>query len=268
MRIQSPSSISTYLHCPRKYYYIYVKKIKIKPSIHLVRGTIAHSVLEDFFDLPNQIVNELNFFNILKMHIENLFVHYWDKNSGKLNELGLDEKTLQFYFDETLVMLLNWWDIFSKKIEKEIANGNNFQSSFKIMTPVREQHYISQKLSVQGYVDALFKKGDDDIIIDYKTSKRSEITEAYRLQLGIYSILYQEKFGKFPYKVGLFFLKDDEILIKPDESLIVNAIEKINHVHKMTESLKIEDYPMKPGPLCKWRTGCCDFYNKCFQDGI
>ena len=49
-RIQSPSSINTHKQCPRKYWYSYVARLPSKPSIHLVRGTIVHAVLEKFFD--------------------------------------------------------------------------------------------------------------------------------------------------------------------------------------------------------------------------
>jgi ATP-dependent helicase/DNAse subunit B len=52
-RVQSPSSINTYNQCPRKYYYQYILKLPTRPSIHLVRGNIAHSVLEDFFSITH-----------------------------------------------------------------------------------------------------------------------------------------------------------------------------------------------------------------------
>ena len=52
-RVESPSSINTFKQCPRKYYYVYVKKLETLPSIHLIRGKIVHSVLEDFFKVDS-----------------------------------------------------------------------------------------------------------------------------------------------------------------------------------------------------------------------
>ena len=50
-RVESPSSINTFLQCNRKYYYQYIEKLPTKPSIHTVRGNIAHSTLENFYAL-------------------------------------------------------------------------------------------------------------------------------------------------------------------------------------------------------------------------
>ena len=49
--LYSPSSILTYKQCPRKFYYQYVEKLPTKKSFALVRGSIVHSVIEDFFKI-------------------------------------------------------------------------------------------------------------------------------------------------------------------------------------------------------------------------
>ena len=50
-RVESPSSINTFKQCPRKYYYQYVAKLPTVSNIHQVRGNIAHSTLENFYDI-------------------------------------------------------------------------------------------------------------------------------------------------------------------------------------------------------------------------
>ena len=62
-KVQSPSSIKTYKQCPRKYYYSYILGLEQPPNVHTVRGNIAHSVLEHFFD-PLAILKKLQ--NYLK----------------------------------------------------------------------------------------------------------------------------------------------------------------------------------------------------------
>jgi len=39
---------------------------------------------------------------------------------------------------------------------------------------------------------------------------------------------------------------------------------EVEQIHASTASDDIRDYPMRPSPLCKWRTGQCDFYDICF----
>ena len=50
-RFHSPTSINTYLRCPRKYYLRYIKGLKSKPSIHLVRGKAVHDAIAQFTEM-------------------------------------------------------------------------------------------------------------------------------------------------------------------------------------------------------------------------
>ena len=49
-KYHSPSSINTYLRCPRKYFYRYIRKLKDKPSIHLIRGCVFRSIPPTCYD--------------------------------------------------------------------------------------------------------------------------------------------------------------------------------------------------------------------------
>ena len=46
----SPTAIATYFHCPRKFFYVHIRKIPEKPSAAKIRGTITHKVLDHFFN--------------------------------------------------------------------------------------------------------------------------------------------------------------------------------------------------------------------------
>ena len=54
-RILSPTAINTYLSCPRKFYLRYIKKLRTRPSIHLIRGQIVHQTLHQFHKNHPQI---------------------------------------------------------------------------------------------------------------------------------------------------------------------------------------------------------------------
>lgn len=264
-RTQSPSSINTYKQCPRKYYYIYIKKLKTSPSIHLVRGTIAHTVLEDFFDLDVEKLPDHEYVFLLMGLLNDFLKREWKKAEKELNQLNLKESEQLFYYDETQKMLASWLNVFLKKLQKEMKDNNlTFKEAFKKWIPNREEKYQSDKHKVMGYIDAIHHIDDDIIVMDYKTSKRDHISPEYKLQLGIYALMYYEKHGKYPTKAAINFLRHGERYIDVDEDLIKKAILECELIQINTLSEDINDFPQKTSPLCKWHSGQCDFYELCF----
>ena len=116
-RIQSPSSINTYKQCPRKYYYSYIKKLQTLPSIHLIRGKIVHSVLEDFFKLNVDHISEETYDFELKVILNEIFKKHWSTNRSSLSLLNLSEAELKHYHDESKVMVNNFHSMFMNKLK-------------------------------------------------------------------------------------------------------------------------------------------------------
>jgi len=258
-KVQSPSSIKTYKHCPRKYYYNYILKLPTPTNIHLVRGNIAHSVLENFFDIDTNVISLEDYETHLKMVVQKLLLKEWQNCKKKLDSLELTKAKEIFYFEETLLMLFNWTELFCKKIEKK---QGSFQERFKTLTPMRELLFMSETYHTKGYIDAIEKTENGVRLMDYKTSKRHDIND-HILQLAIYSLLYYDKHGNMPEQVGIYFLKAGEAVKDVDEELLELAKKEIEHVHQMTSTDDINHYPKKTGPLCKYSTGQCEFYDTC-----
>ncbi len=259
-RLQSPSSINVYKQCPRKYYYNYIRKLPTKPSIHLVRGTIVHEVLEYFYDRPIQPVAEERLLQ-LQFHILSLLKERWLEHKSEISSLGLTADEILFYKEETRMMLLNWvmhiWQI----LQKDMERGLSFEDALRIRTPRREEEYASAELQVRGYIDAIHEHDNEVHIRDYKTSKHPVITEEYRLQLAIYALLYHKTHGRVPDSVGIFFLKHGEQRMAVNDELLRQADLEVRWVHERTQTDNIVDYPKKPSPLCNY----CDFYDYCFK---
>lgn len=258
-RVESPSSISSYKQCPRKYYYQYIEQLETKPNIHQVRGNIAHAVLESFFD---QDVSRLTLdsFELGLMEImQDLLLREWNKADAKLKSLGLTPAQKQFYFEDTLLMLLNWLNHFVRKV---YTIEGSFPERFAKLTPIREELIQSDALQAKGIIDAIEQYDGQVRIMDYKTSSHNN-EEEYRLQLAIYALLYHEKHGRLPDKAGIYFLKDRPKFIDVDESLLELAKKEISLIHSLTKTTNINDYPRRPGRLCKWSTGQCDFFDIC-----
>lgn len=264
-RIESPSSINTFKQCKRKYYFQYIEKLPTQANIHQVRGNIAHSTLENFYNLDTTPFTEENFARKCKESIQTFFLQYWRQYQDKIRLLQLSPDQERFYFEETMLMLMNWTNHFVEDLSSLIKKKRiSVQEAFLELTPIREQEYSSEERSVRGFIDAIHQVDDEVHIIDYKTNSTFEMKDSIRLQLAIYSLLYFEKHGKMPSKVGIFFLRHKLKLMTVDEQLLELARKEIEEIHKHTSSTeKIEDYPKTITSLCKWSTGKCDFYDTC-----
>ncbi len=264
-RVESPSSINTFKQCPRKYYYTYIEKLPRQSSIHLVRGNIAHSTLEYFYDLDISNYTGENYEKNFHEAIQQLLFGQWKEYKEKLDELHLPADKLRFYFEETMMMVINWVNHFIKEFNDELKNNpTELIEIFHKLAPIREKEYKSEDHSVRGFIDAIAHKNGEVHIIDYKTNKSPDIKESIRLQLAIYCLMYQEKHGKIPDKVGVFFLRNNLKLLNATPEMVVQAKEQIELIHAHTGiTEQISDYKRNITPLCKWKTGQCEFYGSC-----
>lgn len=262
-RIQSPSSISTYKKCPRKYYYTYIECLEQSPNIHTIRGHIAHSVFEKFFNLNTAQLTKENFANFFRMTVQDLMVLEWKSAQKELEKIGISKNDEIIYFEETLVMVFNWLEYFIQRFQNKEGTA---QEIFRALTPLRELSYVSDEHFVRGIIDAIEQHGSETRIMDYKTSNHSNIEE-YKLQLAVYALLFFEKHQKLPEKTGIYFLKENKIkLINVDQGLLDFAKQEIAQIHQKTFSKDKINYPKHITSLCKWSTGKCDFYDVCVKD--
>ena len=264
-RVESPSSVNTFKHCPRKYYYQYIEKLPTWPNIHQIRGNIAHSTLENFYDIDVSLWTAENVAQKVQSVIQTLFYHFWQQHKEELRQVRLSTDQERFYFEETMLMLMNWANHFISDVRRTLEQKKvSVEEAFQVLTPLREQKFVSDHYSVQGFVDAIHHLEDEVHIIDYKTNSSLELKEEQKLQLAIYSLLYFEKYGRMPSKVGIFFLRHKLKMMKVDEELLELARREIGLVHQHTSGCEqVTEYPQKPGPLCKWGSGQCDFYAVC-----
>ena len=140
----------------------------------------------------------------------------------------------------------------------------SLQEAFKILTPLREQRFISAEHNVQGFIDAIHENGEGIHLVDYKTSKSDALTGEYKLQLAIYALLYKQNKNILPHKVGIHFLgSGQEQFLDVNTELLALAETETKAIQEHTKSNEKKDYPKKPGPLCKFSSGQCDFYDTC-----
>ncbi len=263
-RVESPSSINTFKQCPRKYYYQYIAKLPTIPNVHQVRGNIAHTALEHFYDVDISHLTKDNYEQELKKEIQQLLLRSWQSKDKELASLHLHPDQKAFYFEETMLMVMNWLNHFLEGLKPSLQNGISFQEAFQRITPIREQHFQSDRYCVRGFIDAIHQVEDQVHIIDYKTNNTFDMKDSIKLQLAIYSLLYFEKHGKRPSKVGIFFLRHRLKMMNVDDELLELAKTEIELIHDHTSKTEdIKDYHRCVTPLCKWSSGQCDFYDVC-----
>ena len=261
-RIQSPSSINIYKNCPRRYYYQYIAGLPTKENIYSVKGKLAHTILEKFFDIDIKHFSEADYKKELSYYMKNLFNACWLKSLESFENVGAREKDMSEAKQEIAEMLANWLQSFFEKID----SVGDFKAAFKKFKPVeREVEYISKNHLVKGFIDVVEDVDGEIKILDYKTSKSLELTPEYKLQLAIYALLYKEKHDKLPNKIGIWFLRDKEVIVDVAPGMIDDAINEIKNIHFRTESSNQDDYPKNVTRLCKWSNGQCDFYGECFK---
>ncbi len=263
--MQSPSSINVYLQCPRKYFYQYKLRMPTSPSIHLVRGSVAHLVLEKMYTILPDVIAD-NYASNLEIILKELLKKFWEEHHEEFAELNMTDQELMQYYRETEAMLLSYLQLYLKKLDEKISQGMTFVQAFHHLSPQVEAEYLSWDHYVKGFIDVIENWDDTVRLMDYKTSKSAKMTDAYKLQLAIYALLYKTKHGSLPDEVGIYFLKHgQEMTLSVDEELIMHAQFHIEQIHMSTESDSITDYPKNETPLCKWSTGQCDFYSYCFE---
>lgn len=224
-----------------------------------------HSVLENFYNIDISQFNKENYELKVRESVQKLFMHYWNDYKKKIQELNLNKDQERFYFEETMLMILNWANHFIEDWKNVIKKKNiSLQEAFLLLTPIRELELKSEKYAVKGFIDAIHHHEDEVHILDYKTNASFEFKDSIILQLAIYSLLYKEVHGKLPAKIGIFFLRHKAKWMDVDESLLDMAKREIEFIHGHTSSFEtVEHYPKTITSLCKWSSGQCDFYEHC-----
>ncbi|HLC58717.1 MAG TPA: PD-(D/E)XK nuclease family protein [Candidatus Nanoarchaeia archaeon] len=263
-RLESPSSINTFKQCKRKYFYSYKLNLPRKDTISTLTGKAVHSALEGFFKIDPKNIDKTNYEFTLRQELMHLFNTSWTKALPDLLKLETDKETARQHYQECFSMLNNFINDFLSMLSTKI-NGLTFQETFEKLKPKTEVYFYSEAHKVHGYIDAIQNYNDEFYILDYKTSSRDEVTEEYELQLAIYGLMFQEKYNVLPHKLGLHFLRHGtKKFVNVTPELIEKAKRECEFIQLNTESNDIKDYDKNPGPLCKWRTGQCSFYDVCF----
>ena len=236
-RLQSATSINMYRRCPRKYYLRYIKGLKQKPSIYLIRGSAVHEAIAEFHGMR---IKDTRYPERLKATLQSLFKNAWLSHTDELAQLKMGKNTISEYYDESRKMLSGW-------LARYLKQGR------RIFRKTRsEVKLFSKTYYIMGIVDAIERHQNRVMITDYKTSKKDDITPDIKIQMALYALLYMDCFGKLPDVVAIDFLKTGkERRFKVTPRFAEYALEQVRDIHKKTASKLERDYPCTCGGWCQ-----------------
>jgi len=232
----SPSSINAYLRCPRSFYLSKIQKAEQQPSIHLIRGIAVHNAVGQFY--RHRLNNCANIdLTDLKRATTALFTDEWNRQKKSLDQLDLTDDELTFYLHDSQKMMLNFLHDFIK------------DRGFERPAPIIEMTLFDNKIRLLGRIDAIHRERSPPLIIDFKTCKSKELTEDYKRQLALYSILYENHFREKPC-TAIHYLKFPDGLqtYQISDSYIQETLRLIDEIHSKIQSRDINDYPC----TCGW----------------
>jgi CRISPR/Cas system-associated exonuclease Cas4 (RecB family) len=258
-RLLSPTQITSYLACPRKWYYEYVMKLPVPEKFALVRGSVVHSVCEEFFrwkPAPGWSYDEL--VENMSQLAHSLLKDFWA--DAKVTDKFGDDR-----WEETEAMIDRFLQLRRWKMEALYDKYKDSSKAWHFTKPkFRELHVVDDELGVQGYIDAVIENEPGDVVlVDYKTSSlyRHSISEEHEVQLYIYALLYEKETGVRPRYVSVEYLLYGQTANYPIRPHILDETRKlVQDIKAKTESKEISDYPANTEyKFCAW----CDFRSTC-----
>ncbi|OGI15174.1 hypothetical protein A3K63_03530 [Candidatus Micrarchaeota archaeon RBG_16_49_10] len=273
----SPSAITLYQSCQRKFYYVYIKKAELKPRPALVRGSISHKVLESFFDYVNLVdLKEGDWEKLRKDFRKVLFTlleSEWKLIGSEYPDCFASEREKGELLEETKRFL----DFYSAKLAYSVTdklcelnkNSEWFEDDLKrfFYPKDRELRIDLAELNFSGVIDktmSLFGKGI--AIVDYKTSRCSLphfIPEDHIKQGKAYAYLWKQHFNELPKHVSFYYMRTGESVYYPISEADVEEIQADIDEIRSKDTDSISDFPKNVTKMC----GYCDFKGLCFKGG-
>ena len=238
----SPSRLTTFVQCPRKYQFMHVLKLPGLPSPNLDLGNNVHAALRDWLRLkPKERTRE------------NLIEFY--RNAWRGNKKAFERRTrdeLKEWGERGKAMLLRYADSLDPALE-----------------PIMTERTISADYGdvvLGGRVDRVDALPDGSlIVVDYKTGKfpgRPQRAKDEDLAAPVYSRATSLAFAGAPVQqVQLHYLESGQQLVFEVDEIwqMSKDLAVVEAAHKARDAEKANEFPAQTSVLCGW----CDFKDRC-----
>ncbi len=231
--------IDDYLTCPLKYKYVHILRVPVLRDQAVVYGAALHRAIQAY-------------------------------NSRRIQGLAMSPQELVKSFEDHWV---NEGFISREHEEQRFQQGREALAQFHAFAEAAPPPtFVEKKFrfqlgqdTVTGFFDRVDERGDETVIIDYKSSLIRDQKEADRearesQQLALYALAYRESAGRLPDRVELHFLAPGGVVVgralKRDKDLERVA----DRVRATASGIRTGLFQATPSP---WVCGFCAFRTIC-----
>jgi putative RecB family exonuclease len=242
----TPSRLTTWLDCPRKYRFVYVDRPtppKGAPWAHNSLGAAVHTSLATWWDRP-----------LADRTPERAAALVRDKWIG----LGFrdDEQSLQ------------WRERAARMVSDYVAQLDPHREPVGIERTVAMR---TDRLALSGRIDRLDRRGDELVVVDYKTGRHILTTDDARgsMALAVYALAAVRTLRMHCVSVELHHLPTGDVIRwEHTEESLARHLERAADIAAEAAGAEasVQDtdpgdtaFPPRPGPMCGW----CDFAAHC-----
>ncbi|WP_312867904.1 RecB family exonuclease [Amycolatopsis pithecellobii] len=251
----SPARLATFADCPRRYRLTYLDRptpVRTGPWAHSTLGAVVHNALRALFELPPERRTPIRAAQLLSEH--------W-QDAG-----FADAEQAAVYRDRAKTWIMEY-------VEHNDVSTTPIGLERWVSAPVNPDPGKPPSMIIEGRADRIDERGDELVVIDYKTGKRApDEYEARSSQaLAMYAVAAARTLRKPCHRVELHHLPTGTIAAAEHtgESLrrhLARAEETAEDLRVATDTLSAGGdgevlFPANVGTRCSW----CDFRPSCAE---
>lgn len=251
--VMSCTELNLYLECPRKFYFELILKVPRGDNAHLGLGISIHEALHDFFNQG------------LKAHEfdENMLVQCF-KNSLQRHEWYFTPSE----YDGLIRRFSNQLPLFLRQHLQEWIQVDHYKLEYYL------ERVDFEGIPIHGKLDQVIKKGDDTIIVDFKSgrgdssSSKNKVRKPFKGNNGgdywrqgaFYKFLLDRdpSYSWKTQRAKILFLQSDKL--SPDDFSLLHYTYSVDDLNLVSNLIKetyqhIKDHKFDTGcdlPECEW----------------
>ena len=233
----TPSRLATWQDCPRRYRFTYVDRpapAKGPPWAHNSVGAAIHTALASWWALP------------------------LPRRTAEAAGALLRSKWIALGFRDDR-QSDDWRDRAAQMVERYVERLDPHDEPVGVERTVG---MATERLAFSGRIDRLDRRGDDLVVVDYKTGRHVLSTDDTRgsMALALYALAAARTLRRTCVRVELHHLPTGEVHAWEHSA---SGLERhLDRAHALADEIvAAEEFPANPGPMCGW----CDFSAHCAE---
>lgn len=245
----SPSRANQYKQCPLKYRYQAIDRLPEPSTIHQVKGTLVHAVLENLHQIPRE---ERTYPRAVKM-----IKPQWEKI--RTDPKAVDLESLPSIIPDEMQFFIECRELIKGYFLMENPAGfESFAQEEAIST------ILPNGVPVKGFIDRIDIAPTGEVrIVDYKTGKKPlpRYSQEAQLQMLFYALVYWRLHGEIPTLLRLMYLKvQDDLTLRPTAGQLTQCEDELGELWSKIERDGMNGtFAPKESKLCDW----CFFQDLC-----